>query len=459
MKVRWGRLLVVPVALAFVVVGGCVASGGRDVASESTDVVVVPPSPSPSPPVSAARLGGPVVGVVSYESATTELARLDPKTLRPAAGGARLKLEGSQPMLAVAPVRSTAVFGSEVGELTVVDLVSLRRLGTVQTDVLGPAVFGGSWVGLSRLLVIGSPREGVTEVLAVDVRARRVVGRQRVDGVVQGSAGLPHGQALLVSPANAIAPARLVVSDADANLRTVTLADVKAGFRQLEETGDSEPRIEQAIPGIAADPSGRHVYVVPADGPVAEVDVSTLTVAYHRLGRSESPLQRLARWWAPPAEAKISSGPARTALWLGDGQLVITGYDGSAEGHHRQIPSGLQLIDTATWTARRVDRHSDSAMLAAGRLLGFGTAFGTGPNEANQGHGLTLYGPGNHQPVHLFGTKEVSWIQINGDLAYVHLTDADLSDADSYAVLDLRSGRVLHHSTGIAPDLLVPDRR
>jgi hypothetical protein len=30
-----------------------------------------------------------------------------------------------------------------------------------------------------------------------------------------------------------------------------------------------------------------------------------------------SPFQRLARWWAPPAEAKIISGPSRNALWLG----------------------------------------------------------------------------------------------------------------------------------------------
>ena len=69
-----------------------------------------------------------------------------------------------------------------------------------------------------------------------------------------------------------------------------------------------------------------------------------------------------------------------------------------------EVPSGLELIDTANWTARQVDRHSGSAMVA-GRLLAFGTAFGTGQDGANQGYGLTLYGPGDRQPVHRFGAS------------------------------------------------------
>jgi hypothetical protein len=361
-------------------------------------------------------------------------------------------------MLAVAPDRSMAVLGSEAGDLTVVDLVHLRRLGTVRAGVPGEATFGWSWVGPSRLLLIGTSGEADTEVLAVDVSAHRVVRRQRFDGVVQGYARLPHGLALLVTPANAIGRARLVVSDAGADLRMVTLAEINAGFKQLDDTDGSGPRMEQAVPGIAADPAGRRVYVAPGGAPLAEVDLASLEVTYHRLGRSESPLQRLARWWAPPAEAKIISGPSRNALWLGDGQLAVTGYDGSAKGHHLEIPSGLELIDTANWTARQVDRHSSSAMLAAGRLLAFGTAFGTGQDGANQGYGLTLYGPGDRQPVHQFGAKQVGWIQVNGDLAYVQLMDANLSNLEGYAVVDLRSGRVLHKGTGDVPELLVPDR-
>jgi hypothetical protein len=451
MKMRWWRLLAVPAAAALVVVGGCAGGADRD-ASTRSKAVIVPPAP-----LSPTRVGGPLVGVVSSDALAVELARLDPRTLRPLPGG-RLELEGAWPMLAVAPDRSMAVLGSEAGKLTVVDLVHLRRLGAVPTDVPGEAALGWSWVGQSRLVLIGTSHQAATEVLAVDVSARRVVGQQRFDGVVQGHARLPHGLALLVTPANAIGRARLVVSDANAGLRTVTLAQINAGFKQLDDADGSGPRMEQAVPGIAADPAGRRIYVVPGGGPVAEVDLASLAVTYHRLGRSASPLQRLARWWAPPAEAKIVSGPWRNMLWLGDGQLAVTGYDGSAKGHHVEIPSGLELIDTTSWTVRQVDQHSSSAVLAAGRLLAFGTAFGTGQSGANQGYGLTLYGPGDRQPVHRFGAKQVSWIQVDGDLAYVQLTDANLGDLEGYAVVDLRSGHVLHNGTGTLPELLLPDR-
>jgi hypothetical protein len=449
---RWWRLLAVPVAAALTVVG-CGVEAGRDASTQSTTVVVPPATTA-----ATARAGRPLVGVVSSDTTATELARLDPRTLRPLLGD-RLKLTGSWPMLAVAPDRSTAVLGSEAGDLTVIDLIHLRRLGAVKTDLPGAAILGWGWVGRSRLLLIDTSHEAATEVLAVDVNARRLVRRQRFNGVVQGYARLPHGLALLVTPANEIGRARLVVSDANAGLRSVTLAEINAGFKQFDDTDGSGPRMEQAVPGIAADPTGRRVYVVPGGGPVAEVEVASLAVAYHRLGRSASLLQRLARWWAPPAEAKIISGPFRNALWLGDGQLAVTGYDGSAKGHHMEVPSGLELIDTADWTVRQVDRHSSSAMLAAGRLLAFGTAFGTGPDGANQGYGLTLYGPGDRQPVHRFGAKQVGWIQANGEFAYVQLMDANLSDVEGYAVVDLRSGRLLHQGTGNVPELLVPNRR
>jgi hypothetical protein len=452
MKLRWWRLLAVPVALMLVGGGGCAVGGSHDASTKSTALVVPPPPPSPT------RVGGPLVGVVSSDNRATELARLDPRTLRPLAGG-RLRLAGTWPMLAVAPDRSTAVLGSEAGDLTVVDLMHLRRLGAVRTGVPGGAAFRWSWVGRSRLLLIDASQEAVTEVLAVDVSARRVVHRQRFDGVVQGSTRLPSGLALLVTPADEIGRARLVVADANARLRRLALTEINAGSRQLDDGDGSGPRMEQAVPGITADPAGRRIYVVPGGGgPLAEVDVAGLKVTYHRLGRSASPLQRLARWWAPPAEAKIISGPWRDALWLGDGQLAVTGFDGSAKGHHMEIPSGLELIDTSDWTVRQVDRHSSSAMLAAGRLLAFGTAFGTGQDGANQGYGLTLYGPGDRRPVHRFGARQVSWVQVNGDLAYVQLMDANLGNMEDYAVVDLRSGRVLDKGTGTVPELLVPSR-
>jgi hypothetical protein len=36
--------------------------------------------------------------------------------------------------------------------------------------------------------------------------------------------------------------------------------------------------------------------------------------------------------------------------------------------------------------------------------------------------------------------------------------DANLSDLEGYAVVDLRSGHLLHQATGNLPELLVPNR-
>ncbi len=170
--------------------------------------------------------------------------------------------------------------------------------------------------------------------------------------------------------------------------------------------------------------------------------------------RPASPLQRLASWLVPPAEAKEISGPARNALWLSDGLLAVSGSDAraTASGEYSEVPSGLQLIDTRTWTARTVEPHAGNATLVGGRLLAWGVSFGPG---RNQGYGLTVFGPGDRRPVHLFGSQEVTWVQASGNLAYVSLNEGS---ATAWAVVDLRSQRVLWHAQGDLPQLVLPGR-
>ena len=91
MRMRWWRLLAVPVAAALIVVG-CGVGGGRDTSTQSTTVVVPPATTA-----ATARAGGPLVGVVASDNLATELARLDARTLRPLPGD-RLKLAGSLPL-------------------------------------------------------------------------------------------------------------------------------------------------------------------------------------------------------------------------------------------------------------------------------------------------------------------------------------------------------------------------
>ncbi len=180
--------------------------------------------------------------------------------------------------------------------------------------------------------------------------------------------------------------------------------------------------------------------------------MASLAVAYHRLGRPTSPLQRLASWLLPAAEAKESSGPARNVLWLGDGLLAVSGVDASAVagGGYAELPAGLELVDTRTWTVRRIEQHASNATLVGGRLLAWGVRFGP---DRNQGYGLTVFGPGERRPVHLLGSQQVAWVQVGGDLAYASLSEGN---QPAYAVIDLRSNRVLRRAQGDPPQLVLP---
>ncbi|HKX71232.1 MAG TPA: hypothetical protein VJM75_08395, partial [Acidimicrobiales bacterium] len=161
-----------------------------------------------------------------------------------------------------------------------------------------------------------------------------------------------------------------------------------------------------------------------------------------------------ADWLLPPAAAKgATDGPARSALWLGDGLVAVAGRDdvatntsqGAGQVHQ---PSGLQLVDTRTWTVRMLDPHTSGITLAGGRLFATGWRYDSDDGEP-EGYGLTIYGPGDRRPVHLMGSDEVWGIQVHGDLAYVRR-------GSGYSVVDLRANRVLRHRQRDLPAFLEP---
>jgi hypothetical protein len=75
-------------------------------------------------------------------------------------------------------------------------------------------------------------------------------------------------------------------------------------------------------------------------------------------------------------------------------------------------PAGLQVIDTHAWAATTIHANASGAVAAGGRVLPFGRLVGppSSPDSnqaAVQGYGLTVFGPGDHRPVHLFGDRQV----------------------------------------------------
>ena len=135
-------------------------------------------------------------------------------------------------------------------------------------------------------------------------------------------------------------------------------------------------------------PAGNRAYVIGAGEPFAEVDLAAMTVAYHGAGAGSRSL------------AKAVNGPERTATWLGNGLIAVTGSDahsvvGAKDGqsfeHVWWTPAGLTLVDTKDWSSRLIDPNATSVEVANGLLLATGP--GIAPGAASQAVSMTDIAP------------------------------------------------------------------
>jgi hypothetical protein len=208
--------------------------------------------------------------------------------------------------------------------------------------------------------------------------------------------------------------------------------------------------------------------VVPADGPLATVDLTSLAVEYHTLAEPRSLLGRLRNWLEPVAQAKASDGTSRQALWLGGGLLAVAGSDDHTFiGQHgevsmRTVPAGLSLVDTNAWTVRRID-ESVSHVSRAGNLL-LATGYSWDSSTQRQGaFGLAAYGLDGSKRFHVFSGTTLTQLRIYGDRAYVGVdgivrvgdTYMRLDDGSAFKIVDLASGRIIGTRTASIPMLLV----
>jgi hypothetical protein len=483
------RRVLTATVVGLLLVAGCTAAGPRR--EPPAPINSAPPLPvtstPPGPPPST-RAAGWVLGVVWHgdpATATATLSWLDGRSLREGSGR-RLALGVHGVGWVVAPDQSLALFAgggdSNDGRLLVVDPRRLRRLGTVRL----PArrwewPYASSWLGRSRVLLAGwdvierPDRDlSATVVTVVDPLARRVVAQRTLAGELLASGRLPDGLVLLLGRPASIGPARVALVDAGGRVRTVPLPGVAAGVQEPADWDKPGASSRRAQPGLAVDPHGRRAFVVGAGALVAEVDLRSLEVAWHRTGPRPGLLRRLGDWLLPAAEAKSVHGPVRMAAWLGDGLLAVWGQDESepvVRGPTLEQwlrPAGLQLIYTRTWRATTIDPDASGAVWAGDRLLAFGRLLGPAPDPdadepLQRTYGLTVFGPGDRRPVHLFGSRQVTWLEVGGGRAYVDLTPSTdrFTSHDPMAtdrvvgVVDLRSGRVEAEWRGRLPELLV----
>jgi hypothetical protein len=214
-------------------------------------------------------------------------------------------------------------------------------------------------------VVLGDSRE--IEVVSIDAETHRPSVSARIPGSILGIERVGGRLVLLTAPKQGIGTAGLAVVEPTGILRIVALSQIQAGSDTGEDGGQPDlSKLRQNIPGLAVDPDSGRAFVIPATGPIAEVHLATFAVSYHSLAQPVSLLGRVHDWIEPKAEAKGSNGPIRSARWLGNGVVAVSGGnetatpDASNQPHFTWSPAGLSLIDTNTWGTRVIDRGADS---------------------------------------------------------------------------------------------------
>jgi hypothetical protein len=304
---------------------------------------------------------------VSPDRRTARLIEVDRATLE--ATGRSLAVHGFAASWAFSPDGSrlavanawVAATGRPAG-LTIVDVAGMRELRRIAAPARTGVVRAIAWPRPDRIVavLVGVTSPQGSTAVAIDPTTGRLVAQRELSGSLVGGAAIPDGLALLAGSIQKIVPARVTVLDADANVRTTTLARIRAGFA-LDRTSRGDPTALHREPGIAVDASGGRVFVVGAGEPAATIDLRTLRVSYRAPAR------------APQAARKSLEGPTRVATWLGGGLLGVTGWtDAGLDARTRrwvQRPAGLAVVDTRTWTSRVVDPDARSFATAGETLV------------------------------------------------------------------------------------------
>lgn len=261
-----------------------------------------------------------LVHALLFQGRTVSLAALDPTTL--AQHGRLVPLGRAEGSVSSDRLGNRLAVASAGAGIVIVDT---RRMRVTWRLPRGRLVRAASWVAPNRLLVAehGS-------VLLLDPVRKRIVGRSQYDGLVVASARWSGGLVLLAHRSEGeIGPARLIVVGPGARTRSVDLDRILAGWAS-GPTG--QVPFNRAQPGLAVDPGGGRAFVA-GGTQVATIDLATLVVEYRGAERT---LQ------------KVATGPRRSAAWLGEGALAVTGSDESVTGRTlASTPFGLRYVTSA----------------------------------------------------------------------------------------------------------------
>ena len=336
------------------------------------------------------------------------ITRYDPVTL--VREGPRVRLGGNASSWSWSPQRRYLAIASYPQRLTIVDVAATRVVARVRLAPGGGVARAVTWAGSRVLAVVEGPSGAV--VTAIDPLAGRVVRTTRLTQPFGYQLDrLPDGLVFLLGARNRRAPAQLAVVDAAGETRVITVQQARVGSV-----------------GLAVDPVGRTAYLAEGER-VFTVDLRTFAVS------DRGPLRAL---------AKAPLGSERSARWLGNGTLAVSGLDRNDAGTK---PAGLRLVDVRARTSRTIDPTATSFTVAGRTLL---VESGLGRHAF-----VTAYGFDGAERYRL-DLSESTWMKKQGRLGYA------CRQAYLRSVVDLRTGNTLR--TGFpaqtrCPTLLVGDSR
>jgi hypothetical protein len=149
----------------------------------------------------------------------------------------------------------------------------------------------------------------------------------------------------------------------------------------------------------------------------------------------------------------VVEGPQRKAVSLGNGLLAVTGADYETEASRDAEstlvrPAGLSLIDTSSWSIRKLNSETSDFSRFRSTLLAYGdTSWG---ETSEPGVGLTGYDLRGRVLFQVLDGRKVGWIEPSGDLAYVFVSGR------GRIVVDALSGRILGRGHALRAVSLLP---
>jgi hypothetical protein len=246
------------------------------------------------------------------------------------------------------------------------------------------------WVSAERMIaLVGFERP---QVLEIDAAAGKVVSRRSLGCREAAAAKTADGLAMLCDE-------RLILARPGAPLRSIALPGVRAGA--------------DVYPGLAVD--GDVAYVAPVGPPsIVRVDLASGAATTHALAASA---------------AKNEALSMRTLEQLAPGKLVLGGSD-QAEGERPHV-AGLRIVNTATWTARRINTRQPVAEVSP---------FGVVVPQYEHPAQVVLYDVAGRRRATFRPRYGMSNVVVAGPFAYVK-NGARRGGNHRTHVLDLRSGR------------------